>query len=184
MRIGVVSDSHKNLDNLKSAAGKLIEERVQAIIHLGDDYDDAKVLEEFPVEVVKIPGVFSTYYQDPGIPNRLVREFGGVKTLMTHAPTPHKNDPPDELSPKELIDRERIKVILYGHTHIPQIKENTGVLWVNPGHLQKEDKRGFPPSFAVVDFDKGKVTARIVDLRQGKDLAKCQFSPASQRDTL
>ena len=177
MRVGVVSDSHKNLDNLKSAAGKLIEEKVQDIIHLGDDYDDAKVLEEFPVEVVKIPGVFSTYYQDPQIPNRLVREFGGVKTLMTHAPTPHKNDLPGELSPEKIIDRERIKVILYGHTHIPQIKEMNGVLWVNPGHLQKEDKRDFPPSFAVVDFDKGKVTGRIIDLWQGKHLAKCKFSP-------
>ncbi len=172
MRIGVVSDSHKNLDNLKSAVHKLIEEKVQAIIHLGDDYDDAKVLEEFPVEVVKIPGVFSTYYQDPQIPNRLVREFDGVKTLITHAPTPHKNDPPGELSPQELIDRERIKVVLYGHTHIPEIKEKKGVLWINPGHLQKEDRKGFPPSFAVVDFDKGKVTGRIVDLRQGKHLVK------------
>jgi len=37
MRMGVVSDSHKNLDNLKSAARKLIEEKVQAIIHLGDE---------------------------------------------------------------------------------------------------------------------------------------------------
>jgi len=177
MRMGVVSDSHKNLDNLKSATGKLIEEKVQAIIHLGDDYDDAKVLEEFPVEVVKIPGVFSTYYQDPQIPNRLVSEFGGVKTLLTHAPTSHKNDPSGELSPKELIDRERIKVILYGHTHTPEIKEKNGVLWVNPGHLQKEDKKGFSPSFAVVDFDKDKVTARILDLREGKDLVKYQFSP-------
>ncbi len=179
MRIGVVSDSHKNLDNLKSAVHKLIKEKVQVIVHLGDDYDDAKVLEEFEVEVVRIPGVFSTYYQDPQIPNRLVREFGGVKTLITHAPTPHKNDPPGELSPQELIDRERIKVTLYGHTHIPQIKEKTGVLWVNPGYLQKEDKRGSPPSFAVVDFDIGKVTGRIVDLQQGKDLMNYQFSPAS-----
>lgn len=184
MRIGVVSDSHKNLDNLKSAVHKLIKEKVQAIIHLGDDYDDAKVLEEFEVEVVKIPGVFSIYYQDPQIPNRLVKEFGGVKTLITHAPIPHKNDPPDELSPEKITETERIKVVLYGHTHIPQIKEKDGVLWVNPGHLQKEDKKGFPPSFAVVDFDKGKVTGRIVDLRQGKDLVKYQFSPASQRDTL
>jgi len=184
MRIGVVSDSHKNLDNLKSAARRLIEEKVQAIVHLGDDYDDAKVLEEFPVEVVRIPGVFSAYYKDPQIPNRLVREFGEVKTLMTHAPTPHKNDPPGELSSEKIIDRERIKVILYGHTHIPEITEKTGVLWVNPGHLQKEDRKGFSPSFAVVDFDKDKVTARILDLREGKDLAKYKFSPASQRDTL
>lgn len=178
MRIGVLSDSHKNLDNLKSAARKLIEEeKVQAIIHLGDDYDDAKVLEELPIEVVRIPGVFSTYYQDPQIPNRLVREFGGVKTLITHAPTPHENDPPGELSPEKMIETERIRVVLYGHTHIPEIKENTGVLWVNPGHLQKEDKKGFPPSFAVLDFDKGKVTGRIVDLWKRKGLVKYKFSP-------
>ncbi|MFQ6067292.1 MAG: metallophosphoesterase family protein [bacterium] len=177
MRIGVVSDSHKNLDNLESAARKLIEEKVQVIIHLGDDYDDAKVLGEFQVELVRIPGVFSSYYQDPRIRNRLVREFCGVKTLITHAPTPHKNDPPGELSPQELIDRERIKVVLHGHTHIPEIKKKAGILWVNPGHLQEEDKRGFPPSFAVVDFEVGKVTGRIIDLRQGRDLAKYQFSP-------
>ena len=46
MEIGVVSDSHSDQESVLLAGKYLIEERqVKTIIHLGDDYYDARILD-------------------------------------------------------------------------------------------------------------------------------------------
>ena len=167
MKVGVVSDSHGELKNLKKAAEKLIEEHnVEVIVHLGDNYDDTTVLENLNIQVVRVPGVFSSYYQDKNIPNRVVETFNGRRVLITHTEKSHENDLPEDLKPEELINEKTVDVIFYGHTHIPRVEEKEGVLHVNPGHLKTEDKKGYPPSFAVVDFQ-NKVSVNIYTL-EGK----------------
>ncbi len=176
MKVGVVSDSHGNLGYLKQAAKKLIEEEAKLVIHLGDDYDDTQAVEELPIELVKIPGVFSHYYKDPRIPNRLIKEFTGWKVLITHSPTAHENDLPTDRKPEDIVAEEGIDVVLHGHTHIPRIEEKNEVLWINPGHLKTEDKKGYPPSFALIDFDENQVKARIIDLAKGEEILTKIFS--------
>lgn len=74
MRVGVVSDSHGEIENLRKAARWLVDKQnVEVIVHLGDNYDDTSVLENLGVRIVKVPGVFSNYYQDANIPNVLLR---------------------------------------------------------------------------------------------------------------
>jgi hypothetical protein len=150
MRIGVVSDSHGEVDNLKKAAEKLVKDhKVKVIVHLGDDFDDPEVLKHLDVKIVKVPGVFSAYYQDNNIPNRVIETFDDRRVLITHTRYSHENDLPEDIKPEEITN---IDAVLYGHTHIPAIDEERGIIYINPGHLKTEDKKGFPPSFAVVDF--------------------------------
>ncbi|MBC7106632.1 MAG: YfcE family phosphodiesterase [Firmicutes bacterium] len=169
MRLGLVSDSHGELENLRAAAARMVREwRVDAVAHLGDECEDAVVLEEFPgPEVIKVPGVFCEHYRDPAIPNRLVRELGGRRVLFTHTPASHANDLPGDPRPEELAARREVDVVAYGHTHVPLVEEREGVLWVNPGHLKERDKRGHAPSFAVVDLAPERVEVRLVDLAGG-----------------
>jgi len=165
MKIGILSDSHGNLGNLEKAAKYLIEnEKVEVLVHLGDDYDDVKTLEKFPVRVIKIPGVFSSYYQDPAIPNRLIETFQGKNVLISHTDTSRRNDLPGDLKPEELIAKREVDLALVGHTHIPKIEDRGGILILNPGHLKKEDKKGYLSSFGLVDFDEG--MAKIFDLER------------------
>ena len=176
MRVGIVSDSHQNLDSLRESAQWLVKkEKVEVIIHLGDDWDDARILDEFEVEVIKVPGVFSNYYQDPDIPNRKIVDFEGWKVLLTHTNTSHENDLPTDLNPEEVIAKKEVNVVLYGHTHIPKIEEVGKVLYLNPGHLKKEDKKGHPPSFGVIEFGKEKVEAKIIDLERSEEVSTCEF---------
>lgn len=171
MKIGAISDSHNHLDNLRLAARKLIkEEKVEIIVHLGDDYDDAQAIESLGIELLRIPGVFSSYYQDPRISNRLVKEFSNWKLLLTHAPTTHKNDLSTDKDPEDIIAKEKINIVLYGHTHIPRIEEKNNVLWINPGHLKTWDKKGYPPSYALVELEESQVKVRIIDLIKGKEI--------------
>ncbi|MCD5401024.1 YfcE family phosphodiesterase [candidate division NPL-UPA2 bacterium] len=171
MRIGAVSDSHNHRDNLRLAARKLIEEeKVEIIIHLGDDYDDAQAIESPGIELLRIPGIFSSYYQDPRIPNRLVKEFSNWKLLLTHAPTAHENDLPADRNPEDIIAKEKINIVLHGHTHIPRIEEKDNVLWLNPGHLKAEDKKSYPPSYAFVELEENQLKVRIIDLIKGEEI--------------
>ena len=164
MRVGIVSDSHGEIENLRKAARWLIDnQNVEVIIHLGDNYDDTSVLENLGVRIVKVPGVFSGYYQDADIPNRVVETFNGRKVLITHTECCHENDLPDDIKPEELVSKKAVDVVLYGHTHIPRIEQRQSALYINPGHLKTEDKKGYPPTIAVVDF-KDQISVNIFNL--------------------
>jgi len=166
MKIGLFSDSHGNVKNLKAVADYLVKEaKVDMLVHLGDDYDDTRVLDKYKIPVVKIPGVFSSYYKDPKIENRVIRDFEGTKILISHTDKVHENDLPDDLDPEEVVSAKLVKAVFYGHTHIPLVDERNGILFVNPGHLKDEDKKGFLPSFAVVEIKDGEIEATVLSLK-------------------
>ena len=151
MRIGLLSDSHGNIQNVKKAGQYLKNNaKVNLIAHLGDEEDDADVLKYLGIEIIKISGIFSNSFQDPTVINHIVKDIEGVKVLFTHSP---------QLNPDDLA---QIKAVFYGHTHIPKIENKNGILWVNPGHLCEGGKKGGPPSFAVADIKGGKIAADII----------------------
>ena len=164
MRVGVVSDSHGEIENLRKAAMWLIDKQnVEVIVHLGDDYDDASILENLDVHIIKVPGVFSNYYKDRDISNRVVVTFNGRKVLITHTECCHENDLPEDIKPEELVSKKGVDVVFYGHSHIPSIEQRQSILYINPGHLKSEDKKGYPPTVAVVDFT-DQISVNIFDL--------------------
>lgn len=164
MIFAVMSDSHGHQENVGRLAARLAKAGIRQAVHLGDDYDDAAALLAVGLEVLRVPGVFSHYYQDPGIPNRLLTELGGIKVLLTHADAPHKNDTPQDEDPAEIAALEKPDLVLFGHSHIPAIEERQGVLWVNPGHLKPEDKKGSPPSYALIETETRPIKVRIMTL--------------------
>jgi len=164
--IGVMSDTHGNIENMKTVAKLMLEQDVEWIIHLGDFYKDALELDSLTERVIKVPGVFSDEYQNPNIPNRLIRNFNGVKVLITHTKESHENDLKGDIKPEELVAEKKVDVVLYGHTHVYGATVSNGVLFVNPGHLQNEDKKGYPPTFAILDIEGRKVIVRILDMEK------------------
>jgi putative phosphoesterase len=163
MKLGVVSDTHKHIVNLSKALDFLKKQEVDTIIHLGDDYTD---IDELGVRnIVRVPGVFSEAYQDEKIRNRRVENYVGWRFLLSHTTSSHPNDLPDDLKPEELIRDQKVQVVLYGHTHVPEIKHERRVIFVNPGHLKNEDKRGFPPTFGYIELTIDKILVRIYELR-------------------
>jgi len=165
MKVGILSDSHGNIRNLEEAAKWLMEEeKVDVLVHLGDNYDDTKVLEKFKVKLIRVPGVFSSYYKDPAIPNRLIKTFNEKKVLISHTQSSHQNDLPEDLKPEEIIDKKEVDMAWVGHTHIPKIEDREGVLILNPGHLKSEDKKGYLPSFGLVVFEEK--IAKVINLEK------------------
>ena len=173
MKLGVLSDTHKHIVNLSKAVSWLKSKGVDRLIHLGDDYADFDELGER--DVVRVPGVFSDFYQDKKIPNRIIQNFAGWRFLITHTVTSHANDLPGDLKPEPMIDNQEVRVVLYGHTHIPMIKEEHGIIFINPGHLKNEDKKGFPSTFGYIELTIDRLLAQIYRLQDHSILIEERF---------
>jgi hypothetical protein len=162
MKIGVISDTHRHIENLEKVYKYLKNFEVEKIIHLGDDYSDVDEIGD--VNILRVPGVFSDVYQDPAVPNRKIVIFSGWRILLSHTITSHENDLPGDAKPEDLISDNKIDVVLYGHTHIPDIKRENDIIFVNPGHLKDNDKKGYPPTFCYLEADEDRWHVRIYKL--------------------
>ena len=91
MKIGVMSDSHGNIGYVRQAAEYMMEAEVEYVIHLGDDYYDARILDNLPTNVIKVPGVYEAIYQEASVPNRLVEDIAGLIQFYLE----HKDENPD-----------------------------------------------------------------------------------------
>ncbi len=173
MRVLVISDTHGELGNVKKLMLRALKLRPDLVIHLGDNYDDANVLME-KFKVMRVPGVYEDAYFSPDVPNRILIDLKGWTTLLVHSLRPHENDQPWDLDPTKLISKGVVDLVLHGHTHVPRVERHEVVL-VNPGHLKSEDKRGYPPSFAVLDVIEDELKISIEELNSEKLLAEGRF---------
>ncbi|MDI6751446.1 MAG: YfcE family phosphodiesterase [bacterium] len=168
MKIGVVSDSHKNLVYLRKAIELIIEKGAEYIIHLGDDYQDAEILSEYPIKGLRVPGVFCPEYLDKSVKNRVIEEISAVKILITHTIFSHKNDQKEDLVPEDVIKNKEVDLVLFGHTHLYEIKKEEGVLCFNPGHLQEIMTKGRSATFGIVTIKNKEITCEVFDLSDNK----------------
>ena len=131
MKLLVLSDSHSALRFMRLCVEKI---KPDAIIHLGDHYDDAEALaEEYPhIPMHRVPGNCDRFRCPPGTHEVLCYDVGGVRLYMTHG---HRHNVKYDLS-KLLSDARSMKAaaVLYGHTHIADCRQEADGLWVlNPG---------------------------------------------------
>lgn len=143
MKLGVISDSHDNLDNVRRAAEIFNEEGVDLIVHLGDIVSPFTLAElagraKARVEAVygnncgeklglkRIADLYGAGIRDP--PYTI--ELEGAKILLLHG-----YGSPEETRNivYSLADSGRWNAILYGHTHRAEIAYRRGVLVLNPG---------------------------------------------------
>ena len=131
MKILVLSDSHSAMRLMRLAVQKV---RPDAIVHLGDYFDDGQSLsEEFPnIKFLQVPGNCDRYRCPPFAREILIMPVCGVNLYMTHG---HRHQVKTHLG---LLLRDarasKVDAVLYGHTHIPNCYQEPDGLWVlNPG---------------------------------------------------
>lgn len=131
MKILVLSDSHSALNFMRMCIETVAPD---AIVHLGDHFDDAEAMkEEFPgIPFYQVPGNCDRYRCRPGQPEILIQRVCGVELYMTHG---HKHNVKSYLG--ALLRDARLSgvaAVLYGHTHIADCHREEDGLWVlNPG---------------------------------------------------
>lgn len=130
MRILIMSDSHSAIRYMRLAMEAI---RPDAVIHLGDHYDDAETLtEEYGhVRFHHVPGNCDRYRCPPDTPQILCYNIGGVKFYMTHG---HLHGVKSILTRLVADARaQNAQAVLYGHTHIADCRREDNLWIVNPG---------------------------------------------------
>ena len=176
MKICIISDIHGEIDNVKVLIEKLRKENIDLVLYLGDDYGDADLIEREGFRLIRVPGVYEEIYKNPNIPNRRIESIEGWKVLLTHTETRHQNDLPTDPDPQELLNKGEIDIMLHGHTHIPRVEVRGRQLIINPGHLKKSDKKGYPPTYAIMDIDSEKVKIEIKELFTDRRVIELVFN--------
>ena len=131
MKILVLSDSHSAIRFMRSCVDVI---KPQAIIHLGDYYDDAQTLGElYPhIELHHVPGNCDRHRCPPWVHVTLCYNVCGVRLYMTHG---HKQAVKTNTALLEAEARAmHAKAALYGHTHIAECRKTEDGMWImNPG---------------------------------------------------
>ena len=127
MRIAVISDTHGMVGFAISKLRTM--GKFDLILHLGDYCRDAEVIsEKLNVKSIIVKGngdIGTIYNEDEFI------EVGGKKIFLTHG---HRYGVHRNMNNLYYRGLELgADIILYGHTHVPLILKENGIIIMNPG---------------------------------------------------
>ncbi len=169
MKIGIVSDTHDQIERVKKAVEIFNEEGVGLVIHCGD------IVSPFTLQFYKglkcpIKFLFGNntgdimfhlnYAKNFGLQNYEFKTFfyieaDGKKIAVYHGENKEITE--------SLLKCGDYDCVFSGHNHIAKIEKRGKVLFVNPGTLMDKHKEGMsPPSIAI--YDSATHNAEIINL--------------------
>ena len=148
MKILIVSDTHGHSSNLERVLET--DGPFDHLIHLGDvegQEDYIEVIAGCPVHMV---AGNNDFFSD--LPRQEEFWIGEYHILITHGHYYGVSVGTDRLKEEALL--RKIDIVMYGHTHRPdlEIEENLTVL--NPGSLSYPRQLGRKPSFLIMEIDR------------------------------
>ena len=129
-RILVLSDSHRGMSFMRWCVETV---KPDAIVHLGDFYDDGDELHEDyrQIPIWQVAGNCDRYYASPAARELLINNVCGVKLFMTHGHRQWVKSGTDQLI--EEATRAGAQAALYGHTHVADCRKEEDLWVLNPG---------------------------------------------------
>ncbi|MCC7474514.1 MAG: YfcE family phosphodiesterase [Pirellulales bacterium] len=150
MRLGIISDTHGQVDLARYAVRMLESLEVETVLHCGDigSIAVAELFAPWPTHFVlgncdDISPAFAEAIRQTG--QTCHGQFGdlvfeGVRVALLHS---H-----DRRRFRQAIEQGEYGLVCYGHTHIAAIDHHGGTIVLNPGAIYRAD----PPSLAVIDL--------------------------------
>lgn len=154
MEILIISDTHGRV----SIAERVIESlksSIDMIIHCGDVVNDAKKIKEkynIPIEYVRGNCDF-----DLETPSEKVIELAGKCIMITHGHNYGVKYTKTNLY--YAAEEKKADIVIFGHTHIAEIEEAYGILYINPGSISLP--RNGINSYAILSISGGRAFANI-----------------------
>lgn len=148
--IGVISDTHGLLRPEAAAAFAGVE----MILHAGD-IGKPEVLEELGriAPVLAVRGNNDRDEWSEAIPETLAIAIGSISIYMLH-----------DLKTLDIEPAaEGHRVVIAGHSHKPLVKEENGILYLNPGSAGPRRFK-LPISVGLLKITNGVVSAELVEL--------------------
>ena len=158
MRIGIISDTHNNVENLHKALNRLQQEDIITIFHCGDltDPETARLLDGFQVYFTygngdtvtgKIREMLLSYNPTSWTGFTFTGDVNGVSVAATHG---HLDGMVDQLT-----QSGKYAYVFKGHSHRRLDVIKNGTRLINPGSLGglKVEPRGF----CILDLTSGQL---------------------------
>lgn len=148
MKVLIVSDTHGHEKNLEKVLSRVSP--IDHFIHLGDvegheDYIEA--LAGCPVHMVSGNNDF---FSD--LPREDEFWLGKYHVLITHGHYYGVSVGTEGLK-EEALSR-KIDIAMYGHTHRPEIDQDSEVTVLNPGSISYPRQWGRKPSYLIMEIDR------------------------------
>ena len=144
MKILIVSDTHGHSENLE----KVLEQTgpLDHFIHLEGQEDYIEVIAGCPVHMVSGNNDF---FSD--LPREEEFWIGEYHILITHGHYYGVSVGTERLKEEAML--RGIDIVMYGHTHRPEIDMEDQVTVLNPGSLSYPRQIGRRPSFLMMEID-------------------------------
>ena len=158
VRIGVVSDSHGDFTSLEAALTVIGE--VDYVLHAGDYLRDSLRLSRvLTVPVIGVAGNCDALQH----PTEEIIELGGQRFFISHG---HQHGvKTDTTGIIQVARRHKVDVAIYGHTHVPALFVQHGILFLNPGSTSA-GRKGAASSCAVLTIEDAHVDAAFIPVKK------------------
>lgn len=163
MKAIVFSDSHNSVWLMNELAEKY-KSKINCIIHLGDCTEDTEELRQIcpslPIYQVKGNNDYGALY-----PTEKVVKLGSKTAYMTHGHRHHVYYGTDRIYYSAA--QEQADIALFGHTHVPYLENEGGIIVMNPGSISLP-RGSSVRSFAFLTIEGGKTVASIMGYEKGE----------------
>ncbi|WP_423188773.1 metallophosphoesterase family protein [Alkalibacterium sp. f15] len=144
MKLVVVSDNHGNTHYMEEIYS-IHQPDTAEWIHCGD----SELMEDHPLWQT-----YKTVLGNMDITDKYkvsrVEQVGEFRYLLVHGHKHGVKRSYDQLA--ELAKTSDVKVVFYGHTHIPKVEKKEGIVFINPGSIAQPRDRD-KGTYLVMEID-------------------------------
>lgn len=147
MKILIVSDTHGRHGNLEWVLEQ--EAPIDMFLHLGDVEEDEYYINAALQCRTHLVAGNNDFYSD--LPREKEIMIGKYRVYMTHGHMQYVS-----MNTRRLKDegrRRQAHIVMYGHTHRPDIDLSEDVIAINPGSLSYPRQSGRIPSYVIMEID-------------------------------
>jgi len=157
MKAIVFSDSHGSSYLMNELCTKF-KSKIDCIIHLGDCVEDTEDFRDLCPNTA-IYQVRGNNDYGSSYPSSQIISFGGKRIFMVHGHRQRVYYNTDSLYYAAM--EEFADIALFGHTHVPYLENEGGILMLNPGSISLP-RSSLGKTFAFITIENGKSTLSVM----------------------
>lgn len=143
-KVLVISDTHGRTKNLERILP--LVKPLDQLIHLGDVGNDVDYIEVIAECACCFVAGNNDFYSQ--LPRERVIKLNNVPIFLTHGHYYYVNARKDVI--RSAAVQRGAKIALFGHTHVPYMEEEEGILVANPGSLSLPRQADHYPTYMLL----------------------------------
>ena len=147
MKVLIVSDTHRNEDNLIMVLER--EKNLDLLIHCGDVEGAEYEIEHYAgCKTIFVAGNNDFFSR---LSKEVETQIDELHVWVTHGHNYYVNANPEYI--KKEARARKMDVVMFGHTHRPVVEQTKDLIVINPGSLTYPRQEGRRPSYAVLETE-------------------------------